>query len=196
MCSAFTLDSGYENGRINFIGDVHCPKKKFPVTFVCKKKTFQSTGRSNWKCRQCAYVSQLRVIPFKEQTNSLLSFGWGVYNFKESPKLVQDVNGDVYSPGKSCFNRKKCESLDGYITTPRSNYKCGKGGAWLFVHKVRFMLQENVKNTKTDKTCFFFVKKKMILLPDKQLFIIVPFESINYRTNNLGVDNKVQKKDY
>ena len=58
------------------------------------------------------------------------------------------------------------------------------------------MLQENVKNTKTDKTCFFFVKKKMNLLPDKQLFIIVPFESINYRTNNLGVDNKVQKKDY
>ena len=46
-------------------------------------------------------------------------------------------------------------SLGGYVTTPRSIYACGKSGAWLFVHKVPFMLQELVKTTKTDKTRFF-----------------------------------------
>ena len=53
----------------------------------------------------------------------------------------------------------KCESLGGYVRTPRSIYDCGKCGAWLFVHKVTFMLQEHVKMTKTDKTRFFFAKK-------------------------------------
>ena len=89
----------------------------------------------------------------------LLSFGQGVYIFEGSPKSIQDVNGDMYCPGKYCFNREKCESLDGYVTTPRSVYGCGKCGAWLFVHKVAFMLQEHGKTTQTDKTRFFFAKE-------------------------------------
>ena len=48
----------------------------------------------------------------------------------------------------------------GYVTTPRSIYACGKCGAWLFVHKVPFMLQEHVKTTKADKTRFFFARKR------------------------------------
>ena len=35
-----------------------------------------------------------------------------------------------------------------------------KCGAWLFVHKVPFLLQEHVKTTKTDKTRFFFARKR------------------------------------
>ena len=81
-----------------------------------------------------------------------LSFGQRVYIFEESPKSVQDVIGDVYYPGKYCSIREKCESLGGYVTTPRAIYACGKCGAWLFVHKVPFTLQEHVKTTKTDKT--------------------------------------------
>ena len=54
----------------------------------------------------------------------------------------------------------KCESLDGYVATARSIYGCRKCEAWLFVHKVPFMLQEHVKTTKTDKTRFFFAKKR------------------------------------
>ena len=56
--------------------------------------------------------------------------------------------------------REKCEYLDGYVTTPRSIYACGKCRAWLFVHKVLFMLQEHVKTTKTDKTRLFFARKR------------------------------------
>ena len=54
-------------------------------------------------------------------------------------------------------------------------------------------LQEHVKTTKTDKTRFFFAKKEMDLLPDKQLLLNVPFQSTNYRKKELCVDNNVQE---
>ena len=112
--------------------------------------------------------------------------------FEERPKLFLDVIGDVYCPCKYCFNREKCEPLDGYVTTPRSIYGCGKCGAWLFVHKAPFTLQEHVRTTKADKTRFFF-EKKVKMLHDKQLFIIVPFQSSKYRQKNLCVDDKVRE---
>ena len=89
-------------------------------------------------------------------------------------------------PGEYCLNREKCESIGGYVTTPRSIYGCGKYGAWLFVHKVPFTLQEPVKTTKTDKTRFFFAKK---MLPDKQLLLVVPIQSTKFRKKELCVDN-------
>ena len=104
---------------------------------------------------------QVRNIPFEDQTNSLfLSSGQGIYIFEESPKSIQEVIVNVFCPEKYCFNREKCEALDVYVTTPRSIYGCGKCGDWLFVHEVPFVLQEHVKTTKTDKTRFFFVKKR------------------------------------
>ena len=94
----------------------------------------------------------MRKILFEDQTKSFfLSLGQGVYNFVESPKSIQDVIEDVYCPSKYCSNREKCESLSGYVTTPRSIYACGKCGAWLFVHKVPFMLQEHVKISLLEK---------------------------------------------
>ena len=66
----------------------------------------------------------------------------------------------MYCPGTYFLNREKCESVGGYVTTPRSIYGCGKCGARLFVHKVPFTLQEHVKTTKTDKTRFFFAEKR------------------------------------
>ena len=77
----------------------------------------------------------------------LFLFGQGVYIFEESPKSIQDVIGDVYWPSKYCFNREKCEHLEGYVTTPRSIHGCRKCGARLFVHNVPFMLQEHVRTT-------------------------------------------------
>ena len=106
-------------------------------------------------------MCQVRNIPFEDQRKSFfLSLGYGVHIFEENPKSIQDVIGDVYSPGKYCSNRVKCESLGGYVTTPRSVYACGKCGAWLFVHEFPFLLQEHVKTTKTDKIGFFFARKK------------------------------------
>ena len=67
-------------------------------------------------------------------------------------------------------------------------------GAWLFVHKVPFMLQEHVKTTKTNKTRFFSAKN-MNLVPNKQLLVNALFQSTNYRKKEVRVDNKVQETD-
>ena len=161
MCSAFIPDCGYDNTTIILIGDVYCPNTKCLGKLSRHKTTFQTLGGSDYQCPQCGSVFQVRKIPFADQSNSFfLSLGQGVYIFEESPNSVQVVLGDVFCPGKCCSNREKCESLGGYVTTPRSIYACGKCGAWLFVNKVPFMLQEHVKTTKTDKTRFFFGRKR------------------------------------
>ena len=75
-------------------------------------------------------MCQVRIILFKDQTNSFfLSFGQRAYISEESLKSIQDVIGDVFCPGKYCFNGEKCKSRDGYVTTPRSIYGCVKCGA-------------------------------------------------------------------
>ena len=107
-----------------------------------------------WVCVPGAQYSFSRTNKF-----FFLSLGQGVYIFEESPKSIQDVIGDVYCPGEFYLNREKCESICGYVTTPRSIYGCENCGAWLFVHKVPFTLQEHVKTTKTDRTRFFSAKK-------------------------------------
>ena len=157
MCST---DFAYDNSTMILIGDVYCPNAKCLGKLCQHKKTFQSLGRSDYQCPQCGSLCQVRNIPFEEQTNSFfLSLGQGVYIFEGRPKSLQEVIGDVYCPGEFCLNREKCETNGGYVTTPRSIYGCAKCGAWLFVHKVPFTLQEHVKTTKTDKTRFFFAKK-------------------------------------
>ena len=157
MCS---MDCGYDNSTIILIGDVHCPNTKCLGKLCQHKKTFQSVGRSDYQCPQCASVCQVRNIPFEDQTNSFfLSFGAVVCIFEENPQSVRDVVEGVYCPGGFCLNRENCKSIGGYVTTPRSLYDCDNCGAWFFVHKVPFTLQEHVKRTKTDKTRFFFAKK-------------------------------------
>ena len=160
MCSAFTLDCGYDNSVIILIGDVYCPKTKCLGKVCLHKNTFQSLGRSNYQCPQCASVCQVRNIFFEEQTNSFfLSLGQGVYIFEEIPQSIQDVIGDVYCPGEYCLNREKSKFIGGYVTTRRSIYGCDNCGAWLFVHKVSSTLQEHIKTLKTDRRRFFFAEK-------------------------------------
>ena len=163
MSSSFTPDCGYDNSTIILIGDVFCPNTKCLGKICLHKKTFQSLGRSDYQCPQCGSVCQVLNIPFEDQTNSFsLWLGQGVYIFEESPKSVQEVIGDVYCPGKYCANREKCDFIGGYVKTPRSIYGCGKCGAWLFVHKVPFMLQERVKMTKSDKHVFSLLEKEKL----------------------------------
>ena len=93
MCNAFTPDRGYDNSTIIFIGDVYCPNTKCSGKFCKHKKSFQSLGRSDYKC---ASVCQMRNIPFEHQTNSFsLSLCQRVYIFEETPKSIQDVIGGV-----------------------------------------------------------------------------------------------------
>ena len=124
-----------------------------------------------------------------------LSLGQGVYIFEENPKSVQDVIGDVYCPDKYCSNREYCESLGGYITTPRSIYACGKCGAWFFVHKIPFMLHEHVKTTKTDRTRFFFAKKRRTCSPSNNYYLTSHFIQANKERKNC-VFGQQSTRDY
>ena len=129
MCSAFNSVFGYDNSTINLLEDVFCSNTEFLGKLCLHKKTFQSLSRSDYQGPQCGSVCQVRNIPFEDQTKSfLLSFGPGVYIFEGRSKAIQDVSGDIYYPGKYCFNKGKCESLDSYVTTPKSIYGCGKCG--------------------------------------------------------------------
>ena len=104
MCSPYCA---YDNSVIIIIGDVFCPNTKCLGKLCLHKKTFQSLGRCDYQCPQCAAVCQVRNIPFEDQTNSFfLSFGAGVYIFEGSAKTIQVVIGDVYCPGKYCLNRE------------------------------------------------------------------------------------------
>ena len=130
------------------------------VNSLSAQKDFSISRRSRYHCSQCASVYQVRNISFEHQNNSFfLSFVQGVYIFEESPKSIQDVIGNVYCPGEYFLNRENCEFFGGYVTTPRSIYGCGKCGAWLFVHRVPFTLQEHVWKTKSTKTRFFSANK-------------------------------------
>ena len=135
MCSALTPDCGYDNSAIILIGNVYCSHWERAITkclgkLCLHKKTFQSLGRSDYQCPQCASVCQVRNIPFEDQTISFfLSLSQGVYIFEENPKSILDVNGDVYCPGEYCLNREKFKSIGGYVTTPRSIYGCDNCGA-------------------------------------------------------------------
>ena len=161
MCRAFFPDRGFENSTINFIRDVFCSIIECSGKLCLHKNTFQSVGRSDYQCRQCAFVCQIRNDLFEDQTNSFfLSFGQEVYIFKKSPLSIQDVIGDVFCPGEYCSNSEKCASPSGSVTTPKSIYGCGKCAAWIFVYKVLLMLQEHVKSTKTDKTRFFAEERR------------------------------------
>ena len=116
-----------------------------------------------------------------------------MYNFEESPKSVQDVIEDVHCPGKYCSIREKCASLGGYVTTPRSLYACGKCGAWLFVHKVLFMLQKHVKTTKTDKTRFFFARRRWTWYPTNNYYLMSHFSQPNIERKNCVCTTKYER---
>ena len=107
MCSAMTPECGYDNSTINLIEDVYCPNTKCSGKLCLQKKTFQSVARSDYERPQCASASQVRNFPFEDQTNSFfMTIGQVVCIVGESPESIQDVIGDVYCPGKYCFNRE------------------------------------------------------------------------------------------
>ena len=188
MCSAFTPDCGYDRSTVFLIGNVYCPNTKCSGKICLHKKTSQSLGRSYYQCLRCASVCQVRNIFFEDQSKSFfLSFGQGVHIFEQNPKSNQDVIGDMYCPGENCLNREKCEPPGGYAITPRSIYGCGKCGAWLFVHKVPFMLQEQVKTTKTDKVCFFLAKKCWICYPTNNCSLRSLLGTISYQSQSPAV---------
>ena len=160
MCSVITHVCGYHNSTFILIGDVYCPNTKCLGKRCLHKKTSLISRQKRLSMPAVRVSVSGAQYSFWRSNKFLFLVAWprGLH-FEENPKSVQDVIGDVYCPGKYCSNREKCESLGGYVRSPRSNYACGKCGAWLFVHKDPFMLQEHVKTTKTDKIRLSLLEK-------------------------------------
>ena len=185
MRSAFTPDCGYDNSTFFLIGDVYCPNTKCLGRLCLHKKTFEFLGRSDYQCPQCWSVFQVRNIPYEEQTISFfLSLGQGVYVFEESPQSIQEVIRDVYCPGEFYLNRQKCESIGGYVTTPRKVVESVELGC-LFT-KFLLSYKSAYRRQKQTKHAFSLLKK---MLADKQFLLIVPFQSTKYGKKELCVDN-------
>ena len=163
------------------------------INCACTKRLFNLSAETIINVRNARPCATCAIFFLKIKINLFsCHFGQEVYIFEESPKSIQDDIGEVYCPVKYCSNREKCESVGGYVATPRSIHACGKCGACLFVHKVLSTLQEHVNTTKTDKKRFFFATKRWIWYPTK-LLIIVPFPSSKYRKKELCGDNKIQE---
>ena len=160
MCSALKTDCGYDNSSIIFIGDVYCPNAKCLGKFCLHKTTFQSLGRSDYQCPQGASLCQVRNILLKNKKTPFSCRFVKEFTFLKRDQSQFQKLLELSIVLESFVSTEKCESFDGYVTTPRSISGCGKCGAWLFVHKVPFKLQEHVKTTKTDKTRFFFARKR------------------------------------
>ena len=128
------------------------------VNFACTRRLFNLLAEAIINARnaclrvKCAiFLLKIKQIPSSYRL---------VLGFTFLKRIQNQFIGDVYCPVEYCLNREKCISIGGYVTTPRSIYGCDNCGASLFVHKVPFRLQEHVKTTKTDKTRFFFAKKR------------------------------------
>ena len=130
------------------------------VNFACTKRPFNLVAKAIINVRNVGLCARCAKFVLKIKQNPFLVAWSRVYIFEASPKSFQDVIGDVYCPGKYCSNMKKCDSFVVNVTIPRTIYACGKCGTWLFVHNFFFMLQEHPKSTKTDKTRFFFARKR------------------------------------
>ena len=148
------------------LGDVYCPYTKYSGKLCLHKEAFQSLGRSVYQCPQGASACRVRDISFEEQTSSFFSsFGQEVHILEENSVSIQDVIGALFCAGKYCSNRQKMRMSWRLCNNAGSFQGCGKCGAWLFVQKVLFLLQEHVKTTQTDKTLFFFAKKRWTCYP-------------------------------
>ena len=156
MYSAFNPVCGLDNSTIIFIGHMYCPNTKCLGKICLHKTTFQSRGKSDYQCPQCRSVCQVRNILLKIKQIPLLVAWSRVYIFEASPKSFQDVIGDVYCLGKYCSSIEKCESLGGYVKTPRSIYACGKK-VWSLVvcSQSSFHVTRALKVDKNRQNTFF-----------------------------------------
>ena len=121
MCSAFTTACGYDNSAINLMEDCIVRKQSVWVFSDCTKRPFSLSAEAIINIRNALLCARCAIFLLKIKQILFLSFGQGGLHFSEErPKSIQDAFGDVNRPGKYCFNREKCESLDGYVTTPRT----------------------------------------------------------------------------
>ena len=154
------------------------------VNFACTKRLFNLSAeaiinvRNARLCARCAiFLLKNKQTPLSCRLVKEFTFLRRVQNQFRMLLEMCFVPVSVISTERILDNRS-------YVTTPRYIYACGKCGAWLFVHKVRFSLQQHVKTTKTDKTRFFFARKRWTWYPTDNYYLMSHFSQPNIERKN------------
>ena len=90
ICCAFTPDCGYDKSTIILIGDVFCPNTKSSSETCLPKKTFQSLGRNDYQCLQCASVCQVGNVHFEIQTLTFFVVWLAGLHFWKKGKIISE----------------------------------------------------------------------------------------------------------
>ena len=130
------------------------------VNFACTKRLFNLLAEAIINvcnvglCARCAiFLLNIKQIPF----SCRLVRG---FTFLKRAQISSRFYWRCLLSWQVLFQQREMRISWWLCNNTRSIYACGKCGACLFVHKVPFLLQEHVKTTKTDKTRFFFARKR------------------------------------
>ena len=193
ISSAFNPDCGYYKSTIVLIGDVFCPNTNCSGK-LCLHKRFFSISR-----QKRLWLSAMRVCVPGAQ-----------FSFPRSIKFLFLVVwlSDLHFWWESTINSRfywRCLLSWQVLFQQRKRWiswrLCNKSEIhlrlwkmWsLLVSSKNFLLWYQSTQIRQSQTKRAFLQKKMKLLPSKQVFINVLFQSTNCRKKELFVDNKVQE---
>ena len=196
MCSAFTPDCGNDNSTIILIGDVFYPNTESSGKLCLHKKTFNLSAEAIINVRNvrlCArfaiFFSKIKQIPFSCRLPRAKGLTF-LKRVRNQFKMLLEMC--IVLASKYFFNREECESFDGYVTTPRSIYGCGKCAPGCSFTKLTSCFRSTIDD-RNRQNALFLCLKKMNLVPNKQLLSNIPIQPAKYRKKDLCVDNKVQE---
>ena len=194
MCSALTPDCGHENNNIILNGHVYCPNTKCLGKLCLYKKTFQSLGRSDYQCPQCASVCQVRRIPFEDQTNSFFLVAWskGLHFWRE-PKISSRCYWRCLLSWQVLFQQRKMR-ISWWLCNNSEVHLCfWKVWSLVVCSKSYFHITRARKGEKTDKTQFFFARKIFTWYPTKNYYLMCYFNQPNIGRKICGWTTKYER---
>ena len=193
MCSSFTADCGHENSTILLIEDVYCPNTKCSGKLRLHKKTFQSLGRSDYQCPQCVCVPSAQWSLWRSN-NFLFLVLWprGSHLWRESKINWRCYCRRVFS-WQVLFQQREMRISWRFCNNSEIHLWLWKIWSLVDCSKSSFYLTRARKDDKNRQRTLFPCWKNMNVLPDKQLFINVPFQSTKYRKKELRMVSKVQE---
>ena len=190
MCCAFTPNCGYDNCTIILIGDVYCPNAKSLGKLSLHKKIFQSLGRSNYQNPQCGSVCQVRNNPFGDQTNSsFVAWLRGLHFWSES-KISSRCYYRCVLSCQILFQQTEMRIYWKLCNNSEIHLWLRKDWSLVVCSQSSFYDTGARKDDKNRQNTFFSAKKKMNLVPNKQLLPNVPFPSSKYTEKDFCGNNK------
>ena len=163
------------------------------VNFACTKRLFNLSAEATINARNARLCVRCAIFFFKiKEVLFIVSLSGGLHFWRE-PKNSSRCYWRCLLSWQVLFQQREMRIYWWWCNTPRSSSACGNCGAWLFVHKVPFMLQEHVKTTKTDKLGFFFPRKRWTWYPTINYYLMSHFNQPNKERKNCVWTTKYER---